>query len=193
MPANPNANNNPATTADNNNQVNTTTTTMTAEAAEVLRLQSEVQLLRDQLQTQQRQVAMDTVGSILPKPSTYDGTTDVDEWLFKVFQYIRELPSSESSRVRIAGSFLTGKAAIWWRQASESNVDPATFPYRTWESFKAKMQGLFRPINNHIRAGICTRIPDDLLRNPKHHGGRNERPFRTRSQTQNWRIGKHKR
>lgn len=106
------------------------------------------QELLSRLHKSETTVALDKVGAVLPKPSTFSGTSDVDDWLFKAFQYVSELPTSEAGKVRIAGSFLEGSALLWWRRAHEDAPSKEEFPYRTWPAFRDALRELFRPINN---------------------------------------------
>lgn len=108
--------------------------------------------LQQRLRAMESQASLHKLGSLLPKPSSYSGDTDVDEWLFQAYQYLYDLPLTEASRVRTAGSFLIGSAGLWWRRQHELHPTKETFPYRTWDAFSGALRNLFKPLNNVRRA-----------------------------------------
>ena len=66
------------------------------------------------------------------KPPMYSGDlgSDVEAWLFQVGQYAYVTNIPEAHRTKWAATYLTGKAATWWRgqvvQHGVANVDGIT-------------------------------------------------------------------
>jgi hypothetical protein len=82
------------------------------------------------------------------KPSMYSGDmgSDVDAWLFMVLQYAYITGIADDDRVKWAATYLTGKAATWWRgmvmQQAEGDIDRVT-----WDQFCIGLKGMFKPVN----------------------------------------------
>ena len=82
------------------------------------------------------------------KPPMYSGDigTDVEAWLFQVGQYAYVTNIPEAHRTKWAATYLTGKAATWWRgqvvQHGHANVDGIT-----WDQFHEGMIAMFKPVN----------------------------------------------
>ena len=68
-------------------------------------------------------------GVKVEKPTTYDGDKghDLDTWLFQVREHLELATIPAEGRVAYAASLLRDNAALWWREACESNQRPATW------------------------------------------------------------------
>jgi hypothetical protein len=82
------------------------------------------------------------------KPSMYSGDmgSDVEAWLFQVLQYAYITGIAEDNRVKWAATYLSGKAATWWRgmvmQHADGDIDRIT-----WDEFCRGLKSMFKPVN----------------------------------------------
>ena len=78
------------------------------------------------------------------KPSMYGGDmgTDVEAWLFQVLQFAYITGIAEDDRAKWAATYLTGKAATWWRglvmQQANGDIDAIT-----WNQFYKGLVSMF--------------------------------------------------
>lgn len=122
-----------------NEQLNSSRTT---SAAEITRLQEELR------QTQASASSSSGLRPPVPRPDRYDGS---DRREFKNFQHAvnnvfaiaPEFYTTEESRIRFAGGFLSGTALAWFRSMC---TPPNTFP-TTLADFWAKMEKQFGHTN----------------------------------------------
>ena len=82
------------------------------------------------------------------KPSMYGGDmgSDVEAWLFQVLQFAYITGIAEDDRTKWAATYLTGKAATWWRglvmQQANGDIDVIT-----WNQFYKGLVSMFKPDN----------------------------------------------
>jgi hypothetical protein len=82
------------------------------------------------------------------KPAMYNGEmgSDVEAWLFQILQYAYITNIPEENRAKWAATYLTGKAATWWRgmvmQTAEGDIDAIT-----WDQFYKGLVSMFKPVN----------------------------------------------
>jgi hypothetical protein len=82
------------------------------------------------------------------KPSMYGGDmgSDVEAWLFQVLQFAYITGIAEDDRAKWAATYLTGKAATWWRglvmQQANGDIDAIT-----WNQFYKGLVSMFKPVN----------------------------------------------
>lgn len=83
------------------------------------------------------------------KPRTYSGNlgSDPSVWLFQYQQYVEVLGVPQSSWVRLAATYLDGKAATWWRGLVKQQVDENPNNI-TWDYFKESLIAVFKPVNS---------------------------------------------
>ena len=82
------------------------------------------------------------------KPSMYGGDmgSDVDAWIFQVLQYAHLTGIREEDRAKWAATYLSGKAATWWRglvmQQPDTDIDAIT-----WDQFASGLVSMFKQVN----------------------------------------------
>jgi hypothetical protein len=89
-----------------------------------------------------------TVGIKPATPKSYSGDKggDPEVWLFQYEQCARFYNLTDAQKVDHAATYLEGAAATWWRSvALASDRSGASRP--TWNSFKAQLITLFKPVN----------------------------------------------
>lgn len=96
--------------------------------------------------SQQHQVNLGNVQAA--KPRTYNGSlgSDPSVWLFQYQQYVDVLAVPQSSWVRLAATYLDGKAATWWRGLVKQNHDNVN--EITWDQFKQNLVAVFKPVSS---------------------------------------------
>src|ERR1700682_2438211 len=72
--------------------------------------------------------------------------SDVDAWIFQVLQYAHLTGIREEDRAKWAATYLSGKAATWWRglvmQQPDTDIDAIT-----WDQFASGLVSMFKPVN----------------------------------------------
>jgi hypothetical protein len=90
-------------------------------------------------------------GPVSIKPATprsYSGDKggDPEVWLFQYEQCARLYNLTDAQKVDHAATYLEGAAATWWRSVAVAS-DRSGTPRPTWDSFKAHLITLFKPVN----------------------------------------------
>lgn len=95
------------------------------------------------LASQQRPIS---IRPAAPRSYSGDKGGDPEVWLFQYEQCARLYNLTEAEKVDYAATYLEGAAATWWRSVALAS-DRSRTPRPTWDSFKAQLITLFKPVN----------------------------------------------
>jgi hypothetical protein len=95
------------------------------------------------LASQQRPVS---IKPATPRSYSGDKGGDPEVWLFQYEQCARLYNLTDAQKVDHAATYLEGAAATWWRSVALAS-DRSGTPRPTWDSFKAQLITLFKPVN----------------------------------------------
>jgi Ty3 transposon capsid-like protein len=95
------------------------------------------------LASQQRPVS---IKPATPRSYSGDKGADPEVWLFQYEQCARLYNLTDAEKVDHAATYLEGAAATWWRSVALAS-DRSGSPRPAWDSFKAQLITLFKPVN----------------------------------------------
>jgi len=78
----------------------------------------------------------------IPPPKQFDGTADVQDWIYSWENYSKIMEIDEAIIIRYIPLYLTGSALSWWR------LDNLKNKYENWENLKLALMKQFNTKNN---------------------------------------------
>lgn len=82
------------------------------------------------------------------KPEKFEGKGDVRDWIHSFETYINAQPATNGiSQCATAATYMTGKAAAWWRFRQDQTDRGRAPPITTWNDFKRALLAYYLPLD----------------------------------------------